>query len=117
MQISRWSGSLNCKSSEEIDFVLNQMSLVFAVTDYYFDIDDYSSPIKMNFRSDISFGFTSNLTKYIVLNVRNNQVEDQPSPYPFSNTYNYNFYSIGDIKQDVFWSTNEMLMNIEIQLD
>ena len=117
IQISRCSGSLNCQSKEQIDSVLSQMSLVFAFTDYYFDIDDYSSPIKMNLRSDIAFGFTPNLTKYIVLNVHNNQVTDQPSPYPFPNTYNYNFYSIGDIKQDVFWKTDQMLMNVVIQLD
>ena len=117
MQISRFFESLNCKSKEQIDSVLSQMSFMFAVTDYYFEIDDYSSPIKMNFRSDIAFGFTPNLKKFILLNVQNNQVTDQPSPYPFPNTYNYNFYSIGDIKQDVFWSSNELLMDVVIQLD
>ena len=73
------------------------MVVGFGITDYFFDTDDYTSPLKLNFRNDIFFSLSSGLNKLIDVKIRSNIVTDQPSPYPFSDSQSYEFYSINEI--------------------
>ena len=65
ISISKWTGLPTCKTDAEIEGVLNSMTIAFAITDYFFDTDDYSSPLKVNFRNDIIFTPVSGLSKSI----------------------------------------------------
>ena len=82
------------------------MVVGFGITDYFFDTDDYTSPLKVNFRNDIGFTPASGLTKQINVKIRSNIVTDQPSPYPFSDSQSYEFYSINEITNDIVLSQN-----------
>ena len=115
--LTRCTGQSYCKSNEEIDAAINSMSLIIAVTDYFFDIDDYSSPIKLNFRSDTAFGMSQNLFKLNTIKVKYNEITDQPNPLPFSSTNNYNFYSIGEISQDTYWAIDSNILEVDFVLD
>ena len=82
------------------------MVVAFGITDYFFDTNDYTSPLKMDFRNDITFTPASGLKKQINVKIRSNIVTDQPSPYPFSDSQSYEFYSINEIKNDIILSQN-----------
>ena len=93
------------------------MSIAFGITDYFFDTDDYSSPLKVNIRNDIVFTPASGLRKLINVKIRNNIVTDQPSPYPFTNSQFYEFYSIKEITNDVILSQNGQIFQMMFSFD
>ena len=93
------------------------MYVGFAITDYFFDIDDYTSPLKVNSRNDITFVPASGFTKVVNIKVRTNIVEDHPSPYPFSSSQSYEYYSIGEIVREVALSQNGQIFQIVFSLD
>ena len=117
ISISKWVGLSTWKSDAEIEAVLSSMFVGFAITDYFFDIDDYSSPLKVNFRSDFTFYPASGFTKLINIKVRSNVVADEPNPYPFSSSQSYEFYSIGEIDRDMSISQNGQIFQITFSFD
>ena len=48
IEISKWSGYSYCKSESEINSSIEISKIGVAMTDYYFDSNDYSNPIKIN---------------------------------------------------------------------
>ena len=117
ISISKCTGLPTWRTDAEINSVLNSMFVGFAIADYYFDIDDYSSPLKVNARNDITFIPTSGFTKVVNVKVRTNIVEDHPSPYPFSNSHSYEYYSVGEIVREVALSQNGQILQITFTLD
>ena len=93
------------------------MVVSFGITDYFFDTDDYTSPLKVNFRNDINFNPASGLNKLINVKIRSNIVADQPSPYPFSDSRSYEFYSINEITNDIVLSQNGQILKMTFSLD
>ena len=89
----------------------------FGITDYFFDTDDYTSPLKVNIRNDIVFTPVSGLNKLIDVKIRSNIVTDQPSPYPFSDSQSYEFYSINEITNDIVLSQNGQILQMRFSLD
>ena len=110
INISKWTGLPSCKNDAEIERALSSMVVAFGITDYFFDTDDYTSPLKMNFRNDINFYPASGLKKLINVKIRSNIVADQPSPYPFSDPQSYEFYSINEITNDIVSSQNNKIL-------
>ena len=93
------------------------MFVGFGITDYFFDTDDYTSPLKVNFRNDIIFTPASGLNKLIDVKIRSNIMTDQPSPYPFSESQSYEFYSINEITKDIVLSQNGEILQMRFSLD
>ena len=106
---SKCSGLPSWKSDLEIATVLSGTSVALTITDYFFDIDDYYSPVKVNFRGDIVLNPMNDILKQTVIKVRDNKVIDHPSPYLFSNSHEYEFYYIPnkikypELKSDRSW--------------
>ena len=117
LNISKCTGLPTWRTDAEINSVLNSMFVGFAITDYFFDIDDYTSPLKVNARNDVTFIPASGFTKVVNIKVRTNIVEDQPSPYPFSSSQSYEYYSIGEIVREVALSQNGQIFQIMFTLD
>ena len=93
------------------------MVVGFGITDYFFDIDDYTSPLKVNFQNDIIFTPVSGLNKLIDVKIRSNIVTDKPSPYPFSESQSYKFYSINEITNDISLSKKGQILQMMFKLD
>ena len=49
----------------------------FSMADYYFDSDDYSTPLKINVNDELKFWAVSGVTKTIELRIRRTDVTDQ----------------------------------------
>ena len=117
--LSRWSGKSTCKSSTEIDTALSGLSLRLGMTDYYFDSEDYSNPVKIFVNADLSYYTLKGMTKSIDVRIRKNEVTDQKSPYYFTPSESYSFFSIGETFVDtsaLFYEPNTVL-KINIALD
>ena len=63
VSLQKWTGVSNCKSSTEIDSILNQMKIGIALTDYFFDSDDYDSPIKTVYTNDYEYWISGSIKK------------------------------------------------------
>ena len=78
------------------------MKLGLTITDYYFDSNDYSNPVKINISTNNKFYLASSLTKFINAKVRRNDVIDITSALPFASSNRYSFFSVGEIFQDYY---------------
>ena len=72
------------------------------ISDYYFDSNDYSNPVKININTNNVFYLTSSLSKYVVIKIRRNDVTDTTNPSPFASSSSYSFFSIGETFQDYY---------------
>ena len=117
--VSKWSGKPTCQSSDTIDKVLSDVKIGVAITDYYFDSDDYSSPLKINVNDALRFHLLNGYTKNVNLRVRRNDVSDQKSPYFIDPSDSYSFFSVGDVSQDTsaFSYEPDLVLRINIILD
>ena len=117
--LTRWNGKPTCKTTTEIDTALGSLALGVLLTDYYFDSNDYSSPIKINLNDLFKFWGQNGMTKNIDLKIRRNDVVDYKSLIPFVSADSYTFLSIGDIFQDTSALTNEtnIVWRIRLILD
>ena len=97
--------------------LFKNLKIYLAVSDYFFDTDDYSSPLKVNFRNDIAFYPTDGFLKLVNIKVKYNTISDLSSPYPFASSSSYEFYSISDIRQDMNLDTSGNLLQIRFALD
>ena len=46
--LSKWTGQTYCKPDDEITAALNKIKIGVAMTDYFFDGDNYDNPILIN---------------------------------------------------------------------
>ena len=117
--LNKWSGSQSCKSSTIIDAALTDLSLTFAISDYYFDTSDYSSPQKININSDYKYYTVPGLTKNINLKLRRNDVSDTSSPFFYATSNEFSFFSMSEASQDISTLYNEsnVVLNIKVILD
>ena len=117
--LNKWSGSKSCKDSKTIDAALTDLSVSFAISDYYFDTSDYSSPQKINVNGDYKFYTIPGLTKNIDQKLRRNDVSDTSSPFFYATSNKYSFFSINDASKDISTLYNEtnVVLNIKIIID
>ena len=66
IQIKRCTGS-KCKSLTEINNAINGKMLNMVMVNTYFDLEDYSSPVKTYLDDRINFAVTSGYTKTTIL--------------------------------------------------
>eukprot|EP00345_Euplotes_harpa_P008147 CAMPEP_0168356186 /NCGR_PEP_ID=MMETSP0213-20121227/25008_1 /TAXON_ID=151035 /ORGANISM="Euplotes harpa, Strain FSP1.4" /LENGTH=250 /DNA_ID=CAMNT_0008368563 /DNA_START=495 /DNA_END=1244 /DNA_ORIENTATION=+ len=92
-----------CKSDAEIDAFLDTLSVGISLTNYYFDSDNYTYPVKVQFSNDNNFKVMSSLKKHKEIKIRLNDVTDLAGYLPFSQPTQYTFYSLGERLDD---STN-----------
>ena len=65
--VKRCSGSSKWKSTTAIDNAINGLSLSFTMVNTYFDLEDYSSPVKTYLDDRINIAVTSGYTKTTVI--------------------------------------------------
>ena len=94
------------------------MKVGIAITNYFFDIEDYNDPIKLDYSNDYEVWLAGSMNKNIEIKYKNNEVTDSSSYIPLIGSENYSFYSIGDQIVDFsnVDSTGEII-NIKITLD
>ena len=88
-----------------------------AITDYYFDSSDYSSPQKININDNLSYKMTSGFSKNIKLRIRRNDVSDTTSPFFYATSNDYSFFSFGEASQDISSSDPNAVLAISVVLD
>ena len=89
----------------------------FAVSDYYFDSSDYSSPQKININDNLSYKMASGFTKNIKLRIRRNDVSDTTSPFFYATSNDYSFFSFGEASQDISSSDPNAVLAVSVVLD
>lgn len=107
LQVSKCVDKPYCKSEAEINAVLNYMKVGIAVSDYYFDVQDYDNPVKINVVNDYEFSLIGGFTKSVQMKIRVNEVTDAKNPFPMTSAESYKFYSVGDVSVDAAADVNE----------
>ena len=77
LTIEKWSGSTSCQDSDTIDFLVDYLQADFIITDYYFDPNDYSNPVKNTYNDKLKFYGVSGITKTAEIRMKRNDVTDQ----------------------------------------
>ena len=62
LAIKKCTGFTYWKSESEIDEALKKYRMVVALTDYYFDVEDYDNPVKFSFQNDYIYPFLPSYT-------------------------------------------------------
>ena len=115
--ISKWTGS-SWKSDAEIDNATNLIEANFIVSDYYFDSNDYSTPVKTSYNDRFTFYGVQGISKKIEFRMKRNTVLDQSSPFFFVSSKTYEYFSLNEINQEVQSSSNNgTILDIKIVLD
>ena len=71
------SGRTDCKDSATLNAVANLIQYEFLLSNYYFDLNDYSSPVKNNIDDKLKFYSIQNILKDIEIRIKKNEVTDQ----------------------------------------
>ena len=95
------SGRADCKDSATLNNAVNLIQYEFLLSNYYFDMNDYSNPVKNSIDDKLKFYALQNLQKDIEIRVRKNEVIDQNSPMFYVPSDQYNFFSIGETNQNL----------------
>ena len=97
IRISKCSGKATCKTDAEIDAIINELRFSLALSSYFFDSNDYDSPLKVTIANDFNWNLLSNMhvNKHIKLKV--NQVQDYTSIFYPSSIQDYTYYSVDNV--------------------
>ena len=94
------------------------MEANFIVSDYYFDSNDYSTPVKTSYNDRFTFYGVQGISKKIEFRMKRNSVSDQSSPFFFFPSKTYEYFSLSEINQEVQSSSNTgTILDIKIVLD
>ena len=116
--ISKWTGQSYWENETVIDEAIKSLPVRMAITDYYFDVNDYENPKKVNLVNDFSYFLASGVTKDLLVKIRRNKAIDYHDPFPLSSSKDYDFFSIGNIKNDFYdQGTDKNVMKITMNLD
>ena len=75
--IDKWSGSPTCQSSSYIDSLIDSLEVNFIISDYYFDLNDYSNPIKSTYNDRLNYYGVRGITKKAEIRMKRNDISDQ----------------------------------------
>ncbi|CAI2386814.1 unnamed protein product [Moneuplotes crassus] len=101
--IRRCSNSLPgfCKNIDEINNKIGEQAFTVATSNYYFDIDNYESPLNITFEDEFSFPLLNYMTVEKTLKVRINKAYDYTSIWYPSEPKEYTYYSIESVKDSL----------------
>jgi hypothetical protein len=93
ISVKKWSGQAYCQSSTAIDDALKNTNIKIAISNSYFDVNDYSNPVHHFYDDELRWKLVPGykLSKYVQM--QHNKVTLQDSPVPFSPTTSHEFYT------------------------
>ncbi|CAI2362670.1 unnamed protein product [Moneuplotes crassus] len=90
-----------CKSEEDINKAINFQLFYVAISNYYFNIDDYNNPVNVTFEDEFNYHLIEGMTVDKTLRVRINKAYDYTSIWYPSEPKEYTYYSIESVKDDL----------------
>lgn len=97
---------------------MQNITLFIGVSEYYFDSNDYSEPIKLNVNLENDIGLIPSFRKYMQIDLRKNEVIDTTSPLPFAQSKLYTYFSYQGVFVDYYpEDLSGVILHIEIDLD
>ncbi|CAI2362987.1 unnamed protein product [Moneuplotes crassus] len=101
--IKRCSSNLSgfCKSENEINDKINSQKFFVAISNYYFDVEDYDNPVNVTFEDEFNYSLIKEMTVEKTLRVRINKAYDYTNIWYPSNPKEYTYYSIESVKDDL----------------
>ena len=87
----------DCKTDDEINEVLKNTQVDIAVSNYYFDTNQYENPVKVSLDNRFSYNLIPGYEVGKIMNIRINEAEDWTNYYPSLNPEEYKYYSIDTV--------------------
>ena len=116
--LQKWSGQSYCKSDNNITAALKNLKIGVALTDYYFDGDNYDNPLQINPATGYEYIPISSMKKNVIIKIHRTELQDGVNYFTYSFDNFYKFYSIGEQVIDLSEQDNPgEFMNIDLVLD
>ena len=116
--LNKWTGQSYCQTDAAITAALNNLKIGVAMTDYFFDGDNYNNPLQINPATGYEYIPISSMKKNIRIKIRRTELEDGVNYFTYSFDNFYKFYSIGEQVIDLSNQDNPgEFMNIDLVLD
>ena len=101
ISLSKCSGLPYCKSDSDINKAIESISVGVALTDYYFDSNDYENPIQMNPSANLEYVPIGTMKKTLNIKLMKNSVKDTYNYFPYTDSKDYEFFSLGERYIDI----------------
>lgn len=92
----RWSNSTSCRSTDEINTILNTAKFEVALIDFYVDNSDYVSPVKSLIRDGLFWNTIPGYDMKSDIYIGRNYGIFQDNYFQFYNSYEISYYSLMD---------------------
>ena len=96
ISLSKCSGLPDCKSDSDINKAIESIRVGVALTDYYFDSNDYENPIQMNPSANLEYVPIGTMKKTLNIKLMKNSVKDTYNYFPYTDSKDYEFFSLGE---------------------
>lgn len=108
---------MGCKTNTEIELYIAGKTLFLGVLNYYFDTEDYESPIKYRFEGQYDWPILPSFTLGRSVRIAKNIAYDKTSYWPFASTKKYEHYSVDKIFETTApMGTNNVFINISLDV-
>ena len=116
-KVKRWQLSVGWEDKTEIDTSLVGQSIIFGITNYYFDVEDYNKPVNVTVENEFEFFLIPGFTVEKELRVRVNKAVDYTNPWFSIGAKEYTYYSIETVAERLQPENNDDLLRVRIVLD
>ena len=119
VSLLRWKNQSYWKSASQINDAINSLQIGVAFSEYYFDSNDYSNPIKINVNIDNFVGLMASYDKIVKLKLKRNELVDNKYILPFFPSNKYTYFSFGKISTDLTFEDSDAgeIFQLKIDLD
>ena len=99
--IKKCTGSATCHSTADIDTALKKTELKLAISNAYFDLGDYSDPVKHFYDDEFRWRMVPGFKLSKFVQVQNNDASVRDSPVPFSPATSHKFFSVDKVIEKI----------------
>ena len=118
IRLYRCTGSPLCRSAAEIDAVMKDTLFNIVIYNWYFDFDDYVTPIKAYFDDVYSYQLTPGFNKQLKLYIKQNDVELNDAYVQIGNSQQMSFLNVDRFALDIFSeSSSGQVFDVTVRLD
>ena len=99
--------SLIVNSLDEINDTVNNLNIGVMMTSYYFDADDYSSPIKVDINNDNEYFTANDFIRLAQIKAKQNIVSDITNYLPLASSSQLSYFSVNESARDLIYSPGD----------
>ena len=107
-----------CKTTDEINAIMEFLNVIILPSNYFFDDQDYKSPIKLSVENEFMFPVVNGFETHKELRIKANKADDYNSIFYPSFKTEYSYYTIDSVNDATKLETRfEVVFRVTLRLD